>query len=305
MRSQAYEILIIGGGPAGLSAALSLARYDRRVAVFDTDQGRSSWPQINHNYLGFPGGVAARRLRALGRQQLGAYPQVALWDQQIEGLEHANEAFIAHGPAGRWQGRAVILCTGVADHYACFAGWEACVGRSLFWCLGCDGYESKGARVVVLGHTNTTALEALQLQRFTDQLTLLTHHDTCAIDAQHQARLARAGIPLLHDRIATVQCTEGQLEALHTASGRRVPLTRLFCLPQMTPRAHLVHALGVHLDAQGYIRVDTEQQTNVAGVFAAGDVTRMHSHQITTAVHEGATAAVAANRYLYPPALKE
>ena len=73
----------------------------------------------------------------------------------------------------------------------------------------------------------------------------------------------------------------------------------------MTPRAHLVHALGVHLDAQGYIRVDTEQQTNVAGVFAAGDVTRMHSHQITTAVHEGATAAVAANRYLYPPALKE
>jgi thioredoxin reductase len=126
----------LAGGPAGLSAALSLARYDRRVAVFDTDQGRSSWPQINHNYLGFPGGVAARKLRALGRQQLGAYPQVALWDQQIEGLEHANEAFIAHGPAGRWQGRAVILCTGVADHYACFAGWEACVGRSLFWCLG-------------------------------------------------------------------------------------------------------------------------------------------------------------------------
>jgi thioredoxin reductase (NADPH) len=300
----AYDVLVIGGGPAGLSAALSLARYDRRVMLFDAGEGRSSSPQINHNYLGFPGGVAAPTLRALGRQQLSDYPQVTLCDQHVDGLERAAAAFVAHGQVDRWCGRAVILCMGVTDDYACFAGWEACLGRSLFWCLTCDGYESKGARVVVLGHTNTAAVEALQLQRFTDHLTLLTHHDTCAIDAAHQAHLQGAGIALLHDRIAAVRCADGQLEALWTAGGCRLPLDRLFCMPQMTPCTSLARALGVALDAQGYIRADTAQKTNMPGVFAAGDVTRLFSHQLSTAVHEGATAATAANQYLYPPALQ-
>jgi thioredoxin reductase (NADPH) len=254
--AQAYEVLVLGGGPAGLSTTLSLARYDRRVALFDAGQGRSSGPQITRNYLGFPGGVAARTLRALGRQQLGAYPQVTLWEQRIERLARVNGAFIAHGRAGSWHGRAVILCTGVADRYTCFDGWEACLGRSLFWCLTCDGYEAQGTRVVVLGHTNTTAVEALQLQRFTQHVILLTHHDTCAIDAGHQAHLHRAGIPLLHDCIATVRHTAGQLKALYTAGGRCVPLDRLFCQPEMTPQSHLVRALAVHVNPQGYVQVD-------------------------------------------------
>ena len=137
--------------------------------------------------------------------------------------------------------------------------------------------------MVVLGHTNTAAVEALQLQRFTDHLTLLTHHDTCAIDAAHRAHLHRAGIALLHDRIAAVRCADGQLEALWTAGGCRLPLDRLFCMPQMTPCTSLARALGVALDAQGYIRADTAQKTNMPGVFAAGDVTRLFSHQLSTA----------------------
>lgn len=299
-----YDVLVIGGGPAGLSAALSLARYDRRVVLFDSADGRSSWPQVNHNYLGFPGGVAARTLRDLGRQQLGDYPHVTLCDLEIDDLERADAGFVAYGQDDSWRGCAVILCTGVADHYACFEGWESCFGRSMFWCLACDGYESRGTRVVVLGHTNQAAVEALQLQRFTDKLTLLTNHERCEIDAEYQAHLQRAGITLLHDRVATVLASAGQIEVLCTAGGGRVPLDRLFCMPQMAPRTHLACCLEVALDAQGYVRVDTEQKTSVPGVFAAGDVTRLFSHQVSTAVHEGATAATAANFYLYPPALQ-
>src|SRR5689334_1689699 len=158
-----YEALVIGGGPAGLSAALYLARYDRRVALFDAGQGRSTWHQVNHNYLGFPGGVAARKLRELGRQQLADYSQVTLFEHKIEAMRRDGELFIAHSQAGQWAGRVAIFCTGVIDHYPHFEGWEEYVGRSMFWCITCDGYGCKGACVVVVGNSDASAAEALQL----------------------------------------------------------------------------------------------------------------------------------------------
>src|SRR4028119_1466163 len=106
-----FDVMVIGGGPAGLSAALYLARYDRSVALFDSGRGRSSWHQINHNYLGFPGGIPARRLRDLGREQLAEYPQVTLLEYKIERLERQSGEFIAFSQAGEWRGKTVIICT--------------------------------------------------------------------------------------------------------------------------------------------------------------------------------------------------
>jgi thioredoxin reductase (NADPH) len=163
----------------------------------------------------------------------------------------------------------VILCTGVSDAYSLFNGWDAYVGRSLFWCLACDGYECKGTRVVVLGHTNTAAVEALQLQRFTTKLMVLTNSEMCGIDAAYQTCLRRANIPLVHDRITTVHGTDGRFEALYTAGGLCLRLDRLFCQPEMTPQTHLARELGVRLSPEGSICVDTEQITNISGVYAA------------------------------------
>src|SRR5512142_2190318 len=129
-QNEMYEVLVVGGGPAGLSAALYLARYDRRTALFDTGHGRSSWHQTAHNYLGFPGGIASRRLRELGRLQISEYPQVTVFEHKIEAMRREGELFVAQGQAGEWCGRAVIICTGVLDHYPHFDGWEEYVGRS-------------------------------------------------------------------------------------------------------------------------------------------------------------------------------
>lgn len=300
-----FEVLVVGGGPAGLSAALYLARFARRVALFDAGQGRSTWHQVNHNYLGFPGGVAARRLRALGREQLAEYDQVRLYEHKIDELQREGDWFVAGGQAGHWRGRAVVLCTGVVDHYPHFAGWEEYVGRSMFWCITCDGYACRNERVVVLGNTNAAACEALQLQRFTRSLTVLTGSHDCQIDERFKARLARAGIPLLCDRLERVEGAGGKFSALVTNGGQRLELDQLFSQQGATPQSELAEHVGAALNPRGYIVVDSEQRTNVPGAFAAGDVTRLHSHQISTAVHEGGMAAQAANYFLYPPELRD
>ncbi len=94
-----YDALVVGAGPAGLSAALYLARYDRSVALFDAGHGRSTWPQVNHNYLGFPGGVSIRTLRELGRRQLEEYARVSVFEHKVEAMARLDDGFEARGQA--------------------------------------------------------------------------------------------------------------------------------------------------------------------------------------------------------------
>jgi thioredoxin reductase (NADPH) len=299
------ETLIIGGGPAGLSAALYLARFDRGVLLFDAGHGRSTFRQINRNFLGFPGGVPALKLRELGRQQLAEYEHVTCLNHKIESIERDGDGFRASGQAGEWRGKAVIIATGVVDHYPHFDGWDEYVGRSMFWCITCDGYACKGERVVVIGNSNATASEALQLSRFARELTVLTNSRACHIDETFQRRLARSGIALVHDQIDRVVGQDGYIRQLWTEGGRCVELDKLFSVQGATPQSELAHMLGVALGDEGFIETNESQETNLPGVFAAGDVTRLFNHQVATAVHEGAEAACAANYYLYPPELKD
>jgi thioredoxin reductase (NADPH) len=305
-----FEALVIGGGPAGLSAALYLARYNRRVALFDAGHGRSTWHQVNRNYLGFPGGVPARELRRLGREQLSEYEHVRCIDHAITRVTRKTDAagsvwFVASGQAGSWRGQTLIIATGVVDHYPHFDGWEEYVGRSMFWCITCDGYACKGERVVVSGNSDAAASETLQLTRFTNHLTLLTNSFDCRISAELQRRLAHAGIEIVRDKIETVDGQNGHFHALRTQTGRVLELDQLFAVQGATPQTAPFRDLGLTLDAAGYICVDEEQYTNVPGVYAAGDVTRNYQQQISTAVHEGGQAASGANYYLYPQELKD
>ncbi|MEJ2148979.1 MAG: NAD(P)/FAD-dependent oxidoreductase [Chloroflexota bacterium] len=300
-----YEVLIIGGGPAGLSAAVYMARYDRQVALFDTGRGRSNWHQVNHNYLGFPGGVKAREIRARGREQVESYDQVTILPHAITEMARDGSEFIARGEQGEWRGQSVILATGVTDRWPKFEDWQEYVGRSMFWCLTCDGYASRGKKLVTLGNDNPAACTTLQLQRFAPDITMLTGTPTHTISQVYLDRLANAGIPLVCDEIESVAGKDGQFEAIYTKDGWCIELECLFNLVEAVPNTKLARDLGVELNDIGYIKVDTEQRTNVEGVYAAGDVTWLHSHQIAAAVHEGGQAASAANYFLYPPELRE
>lgn len=304
MVQQDYEVLIIGGGPAGMTAALYAARYDRSVALFDVAEGRGRWHQINYNYLGFVGGISARELGQRGREQIAAYPQITTIPQQIDSIQRENDIFIARAGDMQWHGQTVILCTGTDDHWPQFEGWHEYVGRSMFWCITCDGYETIGKRIVIIGNSDEAACTAVQFTRLTDQITMLTNCMDCNINQPFRKRLEQAGIPVITDEIDHVIGEGGYLQTLITTQGQRLDLERLFSLQGAAPRNALAKQLGVTVDAKGYIIVDTEQKTNVPGVYAAGDITCIHSHQFAAASHEGGQAASAANYYLYPPDLR-
>src|SRR5690606_7626041 len=214
-----FEVLVIGGGPAGLSAALYLARYKRSVGVFDACNGRSTWHQTNRNLLGFPQGIKARELREMGRQQLQEYEHVSFVDERVTRMARDGECFIAVTKSRAWTGRAVILCTGVSDYWPQFPGWQEYVGRSMFWCITCDGYSSRGMKLVGVGNTNDAAVTALQLTRFTDDVTIITNQRENAIGQEEQTRLVEGGVPLIHATIKTAPGTDRQLGP-PTSAGR-------------------------------------------------------------------------------------
>jgi thioredoxin reductase (NADPH) len=299
------DALIVGGGPAGLSAALYLARYNRSVLVFDTGHGRSTHHQTNRNYLGFPQGIATIGLRELARQQLEPYPQVSFAHHTITHVSGDGEqGFTVSAQGHRWHGRVLVLATGVLDHFPHFPGWEQYVGRSMFWCITCDGYENRGKRILVVGHTDASAGEAMQLHSLTDQVQLLTNSESHEISDKFLGRLKAANIPVIDGHIKSVEGADGVMTAVLTRDGQRLELDSLFSIQGSNPETELARQLGLRLVSSGWIDVDSEQKTSVPGVYAAGDVTALHSHQVTAAVHEGAQAASAANYFLYPPELK-
>jgi thioredoxin reductase (NADPH) len=151
---------------------------------------------------------------------------VYLGHHRVERLAWFDGESLPGGSSGSAHGRAVILATGVLDHYPHFRDWESYVGVSMFWCITCDGYESRGKKIVVAGHTNDAASEAMQMTRLSDDITLITNSHVHEIDDRFTARLAAAGIPVLHDKIHTAEGSDGQLETLETIGGLQLPVER-------------------------------------------------------------------------------
>ena len=299
-----YDCVVIGGGPAGLSAAIYLARYMRSVIVADHGSGRSTTHETNENYLGFPDGVRSTALRDLGRQQAERFGAEFI-DCKIGDVSRLDDGFRAATDGIELHGRTLIFATGVRDYLPEFENQEVgdFFGKSLFWCITCDGYKVRGKRVVVVGRDDEAATTTLQFLNYTQQLTFVTnrapgdHH----VSEKKQRQLAGANIRLLEGRITNVYGDDGFMHACELDDGRRIDCEFMFSQQGARPNTLLARPLDIGLDRTGYIKVDAEQRTNVPMVFAAGDVTREYAHQIATAVHEGLTAACTANYELYRP----
>jgi len=300
MPTGTFDAMIVGGGPAGLSAAVSIGRACRSVLLFDCPRpSRSDWAQTNHNYLGFPDGVSIRDLVDRGRRQAERFG-ARIVTASVDGIARDGETFVVRTTDETYRARSVILATGVTDRWPEFPGYEDYIGRSLHWCLVCDGYEMRGKRVLVVGSDDHAAEMAAQLTRFAARVALLTNADQPAFSEATRASLLRHGIEVVVGRLIGARPRAlGEFAAVLLADGQEIQTDHVFGAQGAVPNADLARALGVTLTDDGYIKVDTEAKTSVPGVYAAGDVTRLFSHQVATAVHEGATAAAALSHALF------
>ena len=169
-----YDSIIVGGGPAGLSAAIYVARFNRTALVIDSWRGRWRSHEVNQNYLGFPSGIPAKRLRELGRRQAEAFG-VAFCRAKVKKLCREDGLFAAQAGPHVFRGRTVILATGVADILPDIGNTEEYWGKSLFWCITCDGWKIRDGRVAVVGRTDEAAITAMQFLNFTDRLAFITN----------------------------------------------------------------------------------------------------------------------------------
>ncbi len=319
---QVYDCLIVGSGPAGLSAGIYLARALRSVLIVGGSRGRTSWNSLNENYFGFPKGIKAGELARRGRAQAARFGVEFCDDTTItvirqteapaEGGVLAPFEITFQSGAGSPQARkpavlrsrTLIFATGVTDVLPPFPDAEKYVGRSFFWCLHCDGWKVRGKRLAVLGNGDDAAATALQLLDFSPTVSLLSSDAECRVSPKKQAELQTHGVALHRERIVGARGRAGRFEALLFEGGERLPLDYLFSALGETPNSQLAARLGVGLDERGFIQTDADQMTNIPGVFAAGDVTSSPGQQVVTAVHQGALAAIAATCFMRPAAQK-
>lgn len=294
-----YDCIIVGGGPAGLSAAVYLARFNRRVAVIDRGDGRTLTYELNENYLGFPQGIHARQFTELGRQQAERFGVEFITDS-LTSARYSNQQFVLDGQT-TYTSKTMIIATGVKDLYPNFPHYHDYLGKSLFWCITCDGYKSRNKKVVVVGDTDDAACTALQFLIYTTDIALVTNYEggKDMLSEEWKQRLAEHNVPLHESTITDLRGDDGFIKELQLANGDSVASEYVFNLQGAVPNTFLATELGVDVDKNGYILVSPEQRTNVPFLFAAGDVTAAYSHQIATAVHEGSMAAQAANYDLY------
>jgi thioredoxin reductase (NADPH) len=344
-RTHEVDCIVVGGGPAGLSAAVNLSRMRRSVMVVDDRDGRSLWSQINRNYLGFPEGIPAAEIRLLGRRQAARYGarfllgRVTVAEREGDGFRLLVEGNVGGGigldGAGETAGtevnvardeelgrslgeltacaseevraRTVILATGVRDPFPRFPGRDECVGRSLFWCLVCDGYETIDRSVAVVGHGEDAIEMALDVLEFTTNVVIVAGREGgFTVPVNRLADLAANGIAAYPWPVDSYPNTRGQIEAVVLGDPKhtKLPVDMVFTAHTPTARNEIARQLGVALNPVGQVIVDSEQHTNVSGVYAAGDATSVHDHQVSAAVHEGNQAACAANYHLYRPVQK-
>lgn len=300
MKDDLWDCVIVGGGPAGLSAAVYMGRFLRRTLVVDDAQGRWTYGQTNDNYLGFPDGVGARQLHKLGRAQAERFG-VCFLDSSVTRVEKAGAGFTLRAGGRRLRARTVIWAAGVRDHWPEFRGATKLVGHRLFWCLICDGWRTLDKKVLLVGRRESAARTALQLLTYTPHLTfVIDDAGPTSIRGNARGKLGAEGIAVRSDRIRSARALADGVE-VGFDGGAFERFDYVFSLLGASPRIEGLESLDLRRSRTGHIGTDDKNRTSLPGFFAAGDVTDKHSHQVVSAVHEGAMAAQAANFVLYPP----
>lgn len=294
-----FDVLVVGGGPAGLSAALYLGRARKSVAVVDAGRPRHAVSDGVHNFLTREG-MPPATLRAEAWAQMAAYPTVHHVDGAVvRRLERQGDRWLADaGDAGTWAARAVLLAPGIVDEHPEIPGYRERWGRSIHHCPYCHGWEMRDLPLAALARGEAASHLAPLLRGWTGDVAVVSHGET--LEPSVQSVLEAANIPIYTQRIVALEGPGSRLEAIRFADGSNLERRGLFVKPTQRQVA-LVAGLDLDLDEHGYVTVDEQQRTSLAMLWAAGDLTARQPQQVVEAVATGGRAAGSINAALTLP----
>jgi thioredoxin reductase (NADPH) len=282
--------LVIGGGPAGLTAALYLSRFHLAVTVIDSRQSRARLIPLTRNLAGFPEGISGSDLLSRMERQVRLYG-ADIRDGTIELLERQNHGFLASGIGLSLRTRSVLLATGVVNRRPSridVRTHDRGVAMGLLrYCPICDGYEVTDRRIAVLGTGERGCAEALFLRSYTKHVTLVAQANGHKLNPDQRFRLGQAGIAL-GERCGAISIRNEAVEL--EIDGVMTRFDTLYPALGSDIRSELAGQLGAHRSDEGCLTVDAHQRTNVPGLYAAGDVV-LGLDQISHAIGEGGVAA--------------
>ncbi|RYF91975.1 MAG: NAD(P)/FAD-dependent oxidoreductase [Caulobacteraceae bacterium] len=291
------DAIIVGAGPAGLTAAIYLGRFKRKIAVIDAGDSRAAWIPITHNHPGWPDGIKGTDLLARIRTQAELYgPDIR--KGTVEAVTPIKGGFEVKVGGQTVTAANVLLACGVKDNDPPLPGVEEAVRKALIRiCPICDGYEVSGQAVGVIGDGDLGAREALFLLNWTDRVSLIHVGPKKALSPASRRKLTKAGVTLIETPCQSVVLENDTLTALCFGPEETLRFDALYAALGCVARSELAVQAGARLDDQNRLIVDDHQQTSVPGLFAAGDLVR-GLNQISTAEGEAAIAATAIHNRL-------
>ena len=296
------DCLVVGAGPAGLAAAIYLARFHLRIAVVDAGKSRAAMIPRTHNHAGYPGGIAGTELLARMREQAGEFG-VTVEQSLVEKLVRDGEMFVAEVGGRQVESRSVLMASGVVNNRPPIAPeiHDAALQRGLLrYCPICDGYEVTDKRVGVIGSGEHGSAEALFLRTFTRDVSLIAPAGDHALDDDDREALLDAGVTLIDGPCHPLRI-DGEQMIVPTAQGE-CGFDSVYPALGSVIRSELAVALGAEASEEGCLVIDAHQRTSVAGLYAAGDVTK-GLDQISNAMGQAAVAATAIRNDLAKAAL--
>lgn len=290
-----FDVIIVGGSVAGLSAALNLGRMRRQVLIFDTGKPCNRFSHASHGFL-TRDGVAPAELLQIGRDQLQPYTTVTFRSEAVTEIAPHPDGFRVETATGTFNARKILLATGLRDELPPLLNVEQFWGRSVFHCPYCDGWEWREQPLAIYANGDFALHLAKIVRNLTADLVVCTGEAATFSAADRQLLLANQ-IRIIETPVARLEGEGEQLEAIVFADGARLARRALYLRPTLLQHTDLAAKLGCTFTEMGFVQVDAMMRTSVAGVYAAGDMTTMHRQVIVAAAH-GATAGGALNMEL-------